>query len=91
VGVDHRGKGYATEGAAALVSYGFGSLGLHRIEASTSNHNPDSRRVMERLGMTREACLREAEQRDGQWVDLVIYGILAHEWRAANRGLTADS
>jgi RimJ/RimL family protein N-acetyltransferase len=37
---------------------------------------------MERLGMRREAHLREAEFRDGEWIDYFIYAILVHEWMA---------
>jgi RimJ/RimL family protein N-acetyltransferase len=77
LGVEHRGQGYAMEAARALMEYGFDSLDLHRIEAKTSSGNPESWQVMERLGMRREACLREAEMRDGEWVDVMIYGILA--------------
>lgn len=80
LGIDHRGRGYATEAARALMTYGFDSLGLHRIEAKTSSWNPDSWQVMERLGMRQEACLREAEMRDGEWVDVLIYGIIAGEF-----------
>ncbi len=80
--VRERGRGYATEAASALVGYAFGTLGLHRIEAITGSHNPASYRVMERLGMRREAWLREAEFRDGEWRDVLIYGLLARDWRA---------
>jgi RimJ/RimL family protein N-acetyltransferase len=82
LGVDYRGQGYATEAAKALMTYGFASLGLHRIYATTSSANPGSWRVMERLGMRREAHLREAECRDGEWLDILIYGILAAEWQS---------
>src|SRR5271166_4783579 len=34
IGVPYWGNGYATEAARALVKYGFGTLGLHRIFAS---------------------------------------------------------
>jgi RimJ/RimL family protein N-acetyltransferase len=81
LGVDYRGQGHATEAAKALVAYGFTSLGLHRIYATTSSANPGSWRVMERLGMRPEAHLREAECRDGEWLDILIYGILAAEWQ----------
>lgn len=82
LGVDHRGRGYATEAATALMIYGFTSLGLHRIQAETRAANATSRQVMERLGMRREARLREAEFRDGAWQDVVIYAALADEWLA---------
>lgn len=81
LGIKNRGLGYATEAARALIEYGFNILGLHRIYADTTNENLASGRVMERLGMKKEACLREAEFQDGEWLDSLIYGILASEWR----------
>lgn len=75
---DYRGRGFATEAAAALINHAFSELSLHRIQATTSSANPDSISVMERLGMQREAVLREAELREGQWVDSLIYGLLAN-------------
>ena len=81
LGVEYRGQGYATEAAKALMGYGFRSLGLHRVQADTSSGNPDSWRLMERLGMRREAELREAVYEEGEWLDTYIYGMLADEWQ----------
>jgi RimJ/RimL family protein N-acetyltransferase len=49
----HWGRGYASEAAHAAVDYGFNTLGLPEIVAITVPANLRSRRVMERLGMTR--------------------------------------
>jgi RimJ/RimL family protein N-acetyltransferase len=82
LGVEYRGQGYATEAARALMDHGFNSLGLHRIHADTNSDNRSSWRVMERLGMRREAQLRDSVFEGGKWLDRVIYGMLADEWRA---------
>ncbi|MGC2198601.1 MAG: GNAT family N-acetyltransferase [Stellaceae bacterium] len=50
---DYWGKGYATEAAQAALDYGFEQLSLQEIVAMTVPANWRSRRVMERLGMTR--------------------------------------
>jgi RimJ/RimL family protein N-acetyltransferase len=47
------GRGYATEAARAALDYGFDKLGLSEIVALTVPANQRSRRVMQRLGMTR--------------------------------------
>jgi len=47
----HRRNGYAAEAARALLGYGFGSLQLARIVASTTYDNIASAGVMRRLGM----------------------------------------
>jgi len=49
----HWGQGYATEAARAALAFGFGTLGLDEIVSFTVPANLRSRRVMERLGMTR--------------------------------------
>ena len=52
---EHWGCGYATEAAAAVCDYGFGSLGLRQLVSFTTPANWRSRRVMENLGMRRDA------------------------------------
>ena len=48
---DAWGKGYATEGAQALIHKGFTELGVQRLVAKTYEDNLASRRVMEKIGM----------------------------------------
>lgn len=85
LGIAHRRRGYATEAARALMTYGFTMLNLHRIEARTNSGNTGSWRVMERLGMVQEARLRDAVISDGKWLDTLIYGTLAREWDTDER------
>jgi RimJ/RimL family protein N-acetyltransferase len=51
LGAEHWGNGYATEGARAVLAFGFEELGLQEIVAFTVPGNLRSRRVMEKLGM----------------------------------------
>jgi RimJ/RimL family protein N-acetyltransferase len=46
------GKGYATEGARALIRQGFTALGAQRVVATTYQDNLASRRVMEKAGLS---------------------------------------
>jgi RimJ/RimL family protein N-acetyltransferase len=50
---EHWGQGYATEAASAVLAHAFGPLGLAEVVSFTAPANRRSRRVMERLGMTR--------------------------------------
>ena len=79
---DVQGRGLAPEGAAELLRLGFDELGLHRIVAEADSRNAGSIRVMEKLGMRREALFVEAELFKGEWAGDVIYAILEDEWRA---------
>ena len=51
---DYWGRGLATEGARAVVRYGFEELGLDSLVSFTVPANRRSRRVMEKLGMTHD-------------------------------------
>jgi RimJ/RimL family protein N-acetyltransferase len=53
---EHWGFGYATEAAHAALEFGFGRLALDEIVSFTTRENWRSRRVMERIGMTRSAA-----------------------------------
>jgi RimJ/RimL family protein N-acetyltransferase len=75
------GRGYATEAVTELLRIGFEEAGLHRITANADARNAASIRVMERIGMRREAHFVQGSYEKGEWVDEVEYGILADEWR----------
>jgi RimJ/RimL family protein N-acetyltransferase len=47
-------KGYATEGAQAVLEYGFNQLGLKEIVSFTVPANTRSIRIMEKIGMKRD-------------------------------------
>jgi RimJ/RimL family protein N-acetyltransferase len=82
----HQGHGYATEAAEALLRIGFETYDLHRIVGKVDARNEASGRVLERLGMRREAVFRENEWFKGEWTTEVVYAILADEWRARSGG-----
>jgi ribosomal-protein-alanine N-acetyltransferase len=80
LGVQHWGKGYATEAAREMLRYGFENLRLHRIFASHFKHNPNSGRILVKLGMRHEGCQREHISKWDQFIDSELYGILRPEW-----------
>lgn len=70
------GKGLMTEALEAVVTFGFGQLGLHRIYATTNIDNRSSQRVLEKVGFRKEGVLRRHSLLQGKWADSVIYGLL---------------
>ena len=76
----HQGKGYAFEGARALLAYAFDSLGLHRVKAELDPRNDASVALCKRLGMRREAHFVEDMWFKGAWGDTGVYAILDREW-----------
>lgn len=74
------GRGYATEATAALVEFGFRTLGLARIDAQVFTGNTASMRVLEKLGMTREGILPQHLRSGGRLHDVVCYGLSRAAW-----------
>lgn len=82
----HTGQGYATEAVRALLTYCFDELRVRRVVATCFLANDTSWRLMERVGMRREAhAVADALHRSGRWLDTVTYAVLADEtvagWR----------
>lgn len=78
----YHGRGYATEAAGAILDLGFNEIDFHRISGSCDARNSGSYRLMERLGMRREAHLIENEIFKGDWGSEFVYAILKREWAA---------
>jgi len=79
IGVPYWRKGYATEASSAVVRYGFERLNLNRIFAHHFKRNPASGRVLQKIGMRHEGCLRQAVIKWGEYIDLEMYAILREE------------
>lgn len=79
------GQGYATEAARALMDWCFRTLKLHRITAVCDARNVPSYRLMERLGMRREAHHVKSFFSKGEWTDDLVYAVLREEWFARPR------
>jgi RimJ/RimL family protein N-acetyltransferase len=84
---DYGGRGLATEATSAMLRLAFkdpvdGGLGLHRVIGRLDGRNVASARVLERLGMRREAHFVENEFVKGEWTDEVVYAMLHSEWLA---------
>ncbi len=73
----HRGNGYITEAARAVMTFGFDTLGLQRIQASHFPRNPASGRILEKLGMKREGLLRGYYLKNNVPEDVIYYAVLS--------------
>lgn len=82
----HTGRGYATEAVRALLDITFHELGLRRVTAACFAANDASWRLMERVGMRHETYnLRDSLHRSGDWLDGMVYALLADEHHACRR------
>ena len=79
---DCGGRGVMTSACAALMEYGFDTLGLHRQLLRAATGNVRSRAIAERLGFTFEGIERDGELLNGRFVDLARYGMLDGDRRS---------
>lgn len=78
---DYWNKGYATEAARKILSFGFKNLQLHRIEAGCAVENIGSICVLEKIGMIREAHKRKLLPLKSGWSDNYGYAILSTDFK----------
>ncbi len=77
------GRGLVTRAARVLIDWAVDERGMHRVEWRVSSANTASVNVAKRLGMTRDAVLRESSPHQGVRHDAEIWSVLAGEWREA--------
>lgn len=78
---EYQGRGYAIETLEAIFDYVFNILHKHRIFASIDPRNSASIRLVKKIGMRKEGHFKQSILFKGEWVDDVIYAILAEEWK----------
>ncbi len=78
----HHGRGYASEGAAAMVDHLITNHSVQRIEATLDPRNVASMRVLERLGMQFECLARSAFKDATGWSDDLRYSMTATDHTA---------
>lgn len=76
----YQGNGYGTEATEVLVDYAFEAHEIRGLQAQAFAPNDASIGVLEHLGFSHEGTLRDARFRDGEYVDVVWYGLLREEW-----------
>lgn len=76
-----RGKGYGTDVVAVLCHYGFVVRGLQRLQIETLADNTAMLRSAERNGFVREGVLRSSAWVMGEFLDEVLLGLLARDYR----------
>lgn len=81
VSPDHQGQGFGTEAVRGVLDLLFGSLRKHRVIATADPRNVASIALLKRVGLRQEAHFRQCRRLKGAWVDDVVFGILAEEWK----------
>jgi L-phenylalanine/L-methionine N-acetyltransferase len=76
---DFRGRRIADEGARLFQRYLIDELGYHRLQLEIYGFNERAMAHAERSGFTREGVRRKAYLRHGEWVDSVLFGLVAED------------
>ena len=77
----YQGYGYATEALNRLLEYIFCYIGKRRTIAVTDVRNLASVRLLERIGMRREAQFIENIVYKEELCSEYVYALLQHEWK----------
>jgi RimJ/RimL family protein N-acetyltransferase len=80
----YQGKGYAREAMTEALNLVFGGLGYRRVIGSVDPRNLASVALLRALGWRQEAHHRESLFWRGEWVDDMIFALLASEWPTAS-------
>lgn len=81
LGESFQGQGIVTKSCRALINYAFNERELHRIEIDPPASNLKSCAIAERLGFYKEGFLRKKWLVRGEYVDGVLYSLLAEDWQ----------
>jgi RimJ/RimL family protein N-acetyltransferase len=77
---EFHGGGYGTEAVTLLVDYTFATYDHPAVGAIAYEFNEASRGVLESLGFEEEGRIRRDRFIDGEYVDMVQYGLLREDW-----------
>lgn len=76
----HWGKGAGRAISRAVLRYGFCELNLNRIELSVLSTNERAFALYRSLGFQVEGRLREAQYKQGQYIDVIMMGLLRSDY-----------
>jgi RimJ/RimL family protein N-acetyltransferase len=76
---DFQGRGIADEAARLFQRYLLFELGYHRLQLECYGFNERAIRHAERVGFVREGVKRKAYWRHDEWVDGVMFALLADD------------
>jgi RimJ/RimL family protein N-acetyltransferase len=81
----YRGKGYGTSAMNILLKYAFFERRLHKFNDCVLEGNEGSVKMMEKLGCIQEGVRRQVVYMDGQYVDLILFGLTKDEFVEARK------
>ena len=76
------GTGVFLDGADLVLDFAFDTLGVHRLEARAAVRNGRGNGALQKIGAVQECVLRKSFQKNGAYLDQVLYAVVDVDWRA---------
>lgn len=83
IGSEFWGTGVFENGAKLVLEFAFNTIGVRRLEARAAVQNGRGHGALMKVGAVQEGVLRKSFEKNGQYLDQVLFAILAKDWRAA--------
>ena len=83
VGSAFWGTGVFQQGAELMLAFAFNTVGVHRLEARAAVLNGRGNGALLKMGAVQEGILRKSFQKNGDYLDQVLYAIIEDDWRAS--------
>jgi RimJ/RimL family protein N-acetyltransferase len=83
VGSAFWGTGVFQQGAELMLEFAFNTVGVHRLEARAAVRNGRGNGALLKMGAVQEGILRRSFQKNGDYLDQVLYAIVEDDWRAS--------
>jgi len=83
VGSEFWGTGVFQQGAELMLEFAFNTVGVHRLEARAAVLNGRGNGALLKMGAVQEGILRKSFQKNGDYLDQVLYAIVEDDWRAS--------
>lgn len=82
IGISEKAKGYGKESIKGLLRYAFNGIDINRVWLDVYTDHKVGIKLYESLGMKIDAILRQSYKRKNEYVDQIVYSILAEEYKS---------
>jgi ribosomal-protein-alanine N-acetyltransferase len=90
IGSPFWGSGIFPQAASLVIDFAFDTLGVHRLEARACVANGRGNGALRKLGAVQEGVLRRSLLRNGEYLDQILWTILAEDWRQSRKGFVVQ-
>ena len=77
---DVQSKGAATDAYMTMLRFAFNELRLHRVSTAAFDDNAPSIHFMQKCGLKQEGVIRESVYKNGQFKNVIVFGIIDREY-----------